>query len=136
MSYGYFQSYLPVLILLVVVTLLAGGMLLLSYVFGTRPSEAGEPAPDERDAEGGAEYTILPAGEARQRISVKFYLCAMIFVLFVAGIMFLFPWAVIFHELRMFGFLEMLLFILLVLPGFVYLWRKGVLDWSESDSED
>jgi NADH-quinone oxidoreductase subunit A len=132
MSYGPFQSYIPILILFVVLTLLAGSMLLLSYLFGTRPSGAGQSVATEGDVECGMET----AGDTRQHLSVKFYLCAMLFVLFAVVIIFLFSWAVIFHELRMFGFLEMLLFILLVFPGFVYLWRRGVLDWSESDTED
>ena len=75
-----------------------------------------------------------PVGDARQRFSVKFYLVAMVFILFDIEVVFLYPWAVIFHELRMFGFVEMLLFLLLVVSGFAYLWKKGVLDWSKSDT--
>lgn len=127
MSYGYFQNYIPVLLLLGVLVLLAGGMLLLSYLLGTRRPTREKLAPYE--------CGVPPVGDARQGFSVKFYLVAMVFILFDVEIIFLYPWAVVFHQLRMFGFLEMLLFLLLVLPGFAYLWRKGVFDWSTADEE-
>jgi NADH-quinone oxidoreductase subunit A len=126
MVYGYFQSYIAVLLLLGVLMLLAGGMLLLSYLLGAhRPS---------RIKLSPYECGMTPSGDAAHRFSVKFYLVAMVFILFDVEVVFLYPWAVIFHQLRMFGFIEMLLFLLLVLPGFIYLWKKGVLDWSRSDS--
>ncbi|MBI3933053.1 MAG: NADH-quinone oxidoreductase subunit A [Acidobacteria bacterium] len=127
MSYRYFQNYIPVLLLLGVLILLAGGMLLLSYLLGTHRPTRAKLAPYE--------CGIAPTGDARQRFSVKFYLVAMVFILFDVEVVFLYPWAVIFHQLRMFGFLEMLLFLLLVLPGFIYLWKKGVLDWSATEKE-
>jgi len=122
MSYGYFQNYIPVLLLLGVLILLAAGMLLLSYLLGVRRPTRAKLAPYE--------CGITPTGDARHRFSVKFYLVAMVFILFDVEIIFLYPWAVIFHQLRMFGFIEMLMFLLLVLPGFVYLWKKGVLSWN------
>ena len=67
---------------------------------------------------------------------MKFYLVAMVFILFDVEVIFLYPWAVIFHELRMLGFIEMLLFVALVFPGFIYLWRKGVFDWSQNERHD
>jgi len=126
MSYGYFQNYIPVLILLGAVVLLAGIMLGLSYLLGPRRPTREKLAPYE--------CGIVPTTDARQRFSVKFYMVAMVFILFDVEVVFLYPWAVIFHELRMFGFIEMLLFLLLVLPGYVYLWKKGVLDWTRSDT--
>ena len=128
MPYGYFQNYIPVLILLGAVVLLAGILLGLSYLLGPRRPTREKLAPYE--------CGIVPTTDARQRFSVKFYMVAMVFILFDVEVVFLYPWAVIFHELRMFGFIEMLLFLLLVLPGFVYLWKKGVLDWTRSDTGD
>jgi len=122
----YFQSYIPVLLLLGVVLALAGALLLLSFVLGQHKPSANKMAPYE--------CGILPQGDARQRFSVKFYLVAMVFILFDVEVVFLYPWAVIFKELRIFGFIEMLLFLLIVLAGFAYLWKKGVLDWARSDS--
>jgi NADH-quinone oxidoreductase subunit A len=127
MPYGYFQNYIPVLLFLAVLILLAGGMLLLSWLLGTRRPNRVKLAPYESG--------IIPKSDARQPFNVKFYLVAMVFILFDVEVVFLYPWAVIFHELRMFGFIEMLTFILLVLPGFIYLWKKGVLDWSRSGEE-
>ena len=126
MPNNYFQNYVLILLMLGVVVLLAGGMLALSYLLGQRrPTRAKLSA---------YECGVPPVGDARQRFSVKFYLVAMVFILFDIEVVFLYPWAVIFHELRMFGFVEMLLFLLLVVAGFAYLWKKGVLDWSKSDT--
>ena len=126
MPNNYFQNYVLILLMLGVVVLLAGGMIALSYWLGQhRPTRAKLSA---------YECGVPPVGDARQRFSVKFYLVAMVFILFDIEVIFLYPWAVIFHELRMFGFVEMLLFLLLVVAGFAYLWKKGVLDWSKSDT--
>jgi NADH-quinone oxidoreductase subunit A len=128
MTNGYFENYVPVLILAIVVVVLAVVMLLLSYILGPRrPSKTKLAA---------YECGIEPTGDARHRFSVKFYLVAMVFILFDVEVIFLYPWAVIFHELRMFGFIEMLLFVGLVFPGFIYLWRKGIFDWSQADDRE
>ena len=75
------------------------------------------------------ECGIVPEREPVERFPVKFYLIAMIFVLFDIEIIFMYPWAVIFHELKLFGFVEMLLFVVILLVAYAYVWRKGVLDW-------
>jgi NADH-quinone oxidoreductase subunit A len=72
---------------------------------------------------------MTPVGDARGRFSVKFYLVAMLFILFDVEAIFLYPWAVILRQLKMFGFWEMLVYIGIVLVGFFYVWKKGVLDW-------
>ena len=88
-----------------------------------------------RDAVKSSPYEsgMKPVGNARERFSVKFYLVAMVFILFDIEAIFLYPWAVVYRELRLFAFFEMLLFIALVLCGFFYIWKKGVLDWSTED---
>ena len=126
MPNGYFQNYIPVLIELGVVALVAGGMLVLSYLLGKHRRTPEKLMPYE--------CGMSPTGDARHRLSVRFYLVAMIFILLDVEVVFLYPWAVVFRELKMFGFVEMLLFLLLVVAGFVYLWKKGVLDWTGSDS--
>jgi NADH-quinone oxidoreductase subunit A len=68
--------------------------------------------------------------------SVKFYLVAMLFILFDIEAIFLYPWAVVFRELKLFAFFEMLLFVVLVLAGFFYIWKKGVLNWAVDESSD
>jgi len=72
---------------------------------------------------------MMPVGDARQRFSVKFYLVAMLFILFDVEAVFLYPWAVILRDLKMFGFWEMLVYIGIVLVGYWYIWKKGALDW-------
>jgi NADH-quinone oxidoreductase subunit A len=70
-----------------------------------------------------------PVRTARERFSVKFYLVAMLFILFDIEIVFMYPWAVRFRDLGMFGFIEMLVFVLVLLVGYLYILRKGALRW-------
>jgi NADH-quinone oxidoreductase subunit A len=122
----YIQNYTVILLMLGVVVLLAGAMILLSWLLGPHRPTARKLSPYE--------CGMTPTGDARQRISVKFYLVAMVFILFDVEIVFLYPWAIIFHELRLYGFIEMVLFLALVLSGFAYLWKKGALDWAKGDT--
>ena len=75
------------------------------------------------------ECGIEPLTDARDRYSVKYYLVAMLFVIFDVGTVFMFPWAVIMDELLLFGLIEMMVFILILVVGYAYAWRKGALDW-------
>jgi NADH-quinone oxidoreductase subunit A len=76
------------------------------------------------------ECGMTPTGDAREPFPVKFYLVAMVFILFDVEAIFLYPWAFIFRQLRWFGFVEMLLYIGILLVGYFYLWKKGALDWN------
>jgi NADH-quinone oxidoreductase subunit A len=116
------QSYLPLLIHFVVAMGLAGILLLASSLVGRHlPS---------RTKTQSYECGITPTGNAREPFSVKFYLVAMIFILFDVEGVFLYPWAYVYRELRWFGFVEMLLYIVILLAGYIYLWKKGALDWA------
>jgi NADH-quinone oxidoreductase subunit A len=76
----------------------------------------------------------MPAvGDARERQSVKYYLVAMVFLLFDIEVAFLYPWALAIRDLRWAGLVQIVVFFALLLTGFVYIWRKGVLDWSRRD---
>jgi NADH-quinone oxidoreductase subunit A len=75
------------------------------------------------------ECGIEPQGNARNPFSVKYFLTAILFVLFDVEVIFMYPWALNFRELGMFGFVEMILFISLLLVGFIYIIKKGTLDW-------
>jgi len=75
------------------------------------------------------ECGMPPVGDARERHPVKFYLVAMIFLLFDIEIAFLYPWAMAIRELRWTGFVQLIFFFLILLAGYVYVWRKGVFDW-------
>lgn len=76
------------------------------------------------------ECGIEPATDARDRYSVRYYLVAMLFVIFDVETVFMFPWAVIMDELALFGLIEMLVFLFILVVGYVYAWRKGALDWA------
>jgi NADH-quinone oxidoreductase subunit A len=116
------QSYAPLLVHMLVAMGFAGVILVLSTLVGRhRPS---------REKMQPYECGITPIGDAREPFSVKFYLVAMIFILFDVEAIFLYPWAYVFRELRWFGFTEMLIYILILLAGYVYLWKKGALDWN------
>ena len=100
-------------------------MILLSSLVGKRRPSRVKNQPYE--------CGMTPTGDARGRFSVKFYLVAMLFILFDVEAVFLYPWAVIYHDLKMFGFYEMLVYIGIVLVGFFYIWKKGVLDWNRAE---
>jgi NADH-quinone oxidoreductase subunit A len=104
---------------------LAAGLLTASRLLGKRVRNKVKDMPYESG--------IVPTGDARQRFSVKFYLVAMLFILFDIEAIFLYPWAVVFRDLRMAGFVEMLIFVVLILAGFFYIWKKGALDWSKPE---
>lgn len=119
---SYAQQWFPVLIQVLIAIAVAGGMIGASAVLGRKLRDAVKSTPYESG--------MQPVGNARERFSVKFYLVGMVFILFDIEAIFLYPWAVIYRELRLFAFFEMLLFIALVLCGFFYIWKKGVLNWS------
>ena len=116
------QVYFPVLVQIILAMLVAGAMVGLSLLLGKRVRTRAKDTPYESG--------MIPTGDARHRFSVKFYLVAMLFILFDMEAIFLYPWAVVYKELKLFAFFEMLLFIALVLCGFFYVWKKGVLDWA------
>jgi NADH-quinone oxidoreductase subunit A len=111
----------PLLAYAAAVVALAASMILISYVLGERHREraTGEPY----------ESGIVSTGTARLRVSAKFYLIAMFFVVFDLEAAFIFAWAVAFRELGWAGYVEILVFIGILLAALVYLWRLGALDW-------
>lgn len=121
---NYFARYLPLLIHFVMAGLLATGIVLLSWILGHRKPTRAKLSPYE--------CGMVPVGNARERFSVKFYLVAMLFIIFDVEAVFLYPWAVILKDLKMFGFWEMIVYIGVVLVGFFYIWKKGVLNWGIS----
>ena len=125
MPHSYTDVYFPVLIQALVAMALAAGLLTVSYLLGKRVRNRVKDMPYESG--------IVPTGDARHRFSVKFYLVGMLFILFDIEAIFLYPWAVVYRDLLMFGFVEMLIFVVLILSGFFYIWKKGALDWSGSD---
>ena len=121
----YFARYLPLLIHMLIVGGIACAMVTLSYFVGQHKYNAAKMSPYE--------CGMAPVGDARQRFSVKFYLVAMLFILFDVEAVFLYPWAIILKDLKMFGFWEMLIYVGVVLAGLFYIWKKGVIDWSKTE---
>src|SRR3569832_177952 len=97
------ELYFPVLLQAIVAMALAAGLLTVSYLLGQRVRNRGKDMPYESG--------IVPTGDARQRFSVKFYLVGMLFILFDIEAIFLYPWVVVFRELKMFAFIELLVFV-------------------------
>lgn len=122
MPTSYAEIYFPVLVQVVIALILAGGLIGTSFLLGKKVKDKVKESPYE--------CGIAPTGTARERFSVKFYLVGIVFILFDIEAIFLYPWAVVYRDLKMFAFVEMLLFIVLVLSGFFYIWKMGALDWS------
>ncbi len=117
------SDYLPIVVLGALALLFAVGSLAASAML--RPNR---PNPVKLSAyECGNDPVRLPGGE---RFSVRFYVVAMLFIIFDIETIFLFPWAVSFRRLGLFGLIEMAVFISLVFVAYVYVWKKGGLDWS------
>lgn len=115
------MGWLGVLIMACLGLGFAGTMILLSGVLGPR-----NPTPEK---EAPYECGMPAVGDARERHSVRFYLVAMVFLLFDIEVAFLYPWAVALRDLGWTGLLQIATFFLVLLVGYVYIWRKGVLDW-------
>jgi len=122
MNQSYLSSYAPILIHLLAAAGLAGGLLLVNWLVGERRPNPVKLSPYE--------CGMPPTGDAREPFAVKFYLVAMLFILFDVEAVFFFPWAVVFRDLKMAGFIEMFVYIGILLAGYVYLWKKGALDWN------
>src|ERR1700761_2062080 len=127
MPTSYPDTYFPVLVQAVIAVVVAAALVAISFLLGKRVKNRVKDSPYESG--------IAPTGTARERFSVKFYLVAIVFILFDIEAVFLYPWAVVYRELKLFGFFEMLVFVVLILSGFYYIWKKGALDWSQETSE-
>lgn len=115
------RDYLPIVILLGVSTGLAIVMVTLGQILGPRRDTPEKLMPYESG--------MIPIGTAVRRMPVRFYLIAVLFVLFDIEVIFLLPWAVVLRKLGMFGLIEMLVFVIVLLVGYVYVWKKGALEW-------
>jgi NADH-quinone oxidoreductase subunit A len=132
-SYPYIWNYLPLALQILAALAVAGGMVGASYFVGKHKNS--------RTKLGTYECGMDPVGDARGRFSVRFYMVAMLFILFDVEAVFMLPWAVIFRRLpgitgsRMFGFWEMLVYLGFVAVGLFYVWKKGILTWAEDKGD-
>jgi len=109
-----------------------GIMILFGIAFGIVMSKASEwfgPKNPTEVKQSTYESGMEPVKSARERVSVKYYMVAMLFIIFDIEVVFLYPWAVNFRKLGMFGFVEMFVFIAMLMVGFLYVWKKGALKW-------
>lgn len=125
------KEYIPILIVFIFVAGFAVTNIVLSHLVGKRKNTRAKLMPYECGMD--------PVGSAHQRFSVKFYLIAMLFILFDIEAVFLLPWAVVFKSLsqtlisgRSFIFFEMMIFIAVLLVGYVYVWKKGLFEWTRN----
>ena len=129
----YIWQYLPLVLQILVAVGLAGGMVTASFVIGKHKRS--------RTKLGAYECGMDPVGDARGRFSVRFYMVAMLFILFDVEAVFMLPWAVIYRRLpgitgsQFFGFWEMLVYIGFVAVGLFYVWKKGILNWSNDKAD-
>ena len=115
------NDMIPMLVMALLVGVIAGSFVVLSVLLGSKKRSRIKDAPFE--------CGMPSEGVWRQSVPVHYYLMALLFILFDVELVFLFPWAMVFRSLGVFGFLEMLVFFLIVGVGFIYAWKTGALEW-------
>ncbi len=121
MGTGYLAGYLPILILFLFAVFIAVFVIGVSSILGPRKSTARKLAPYESGME--------PIGQGMRRVPIKFYVVAMLFIIFDIEIVFFFPYALVFREIGTAGLATMGVFLVILIVGFVYEWKKGALRW-------
>ncbi len=122
-------DYIPIFVHLALAVLLTVGLLAVHALLGGRfaaPGTVRRPLPGQAEA---YESGVWPIGSARERVPIRFYLIAMLFLLFDVEAVFLYPWAVVARELGAFGLIEILTFVAVLGLGFLYAWKRGALEW-------
>ncbi|HCB50041.1 MAG: hypothetical protein AMJ56_04210 [Anaerolineae bacterium SG8_19] len=114
-------QYIPIAVMFGIALFIALLVPILSIALGPRRPSARKLSPYESG--------ITPIGAAQRRLPVKFYLIAVLFILFDIEIIFLLPWAVTFRILGLFGFVEVLIFVAILIVGFIWIWKKGAFEW-------
>ena len=114
-------EYVAIALMVVLSTVVALIAIGLGYLFGPKRESAAKAMPYESG--------MIPYGEGTRRMPVRFYLIAVLFILFDIEVIFFLPWAIVFRQLGLFGLIEMAIFIVILLVGYVYAWKKGALEW-------
>ncbi|WP_333698785.1 NADH-quinone oxidoreductase subunit A [Rivihabitans pingtungensis] len=115
------ENYFPIMLFVIIGLLVGVGPMLIGFLLGPRRPDPEKLSPYECGFEA--------FEDARMKFDVRYYLVAILFVLFDLEIAFLFPWAVVLKEIGMFGFVAMLVFLAILVVGFIYEWKKGALEW-------
>jgi NADH-quinone oxidoreductase subunit A len=114
-------EYVAIALMIVLATVVALIAIGLGTIFGPKKNTPAKAMPYESG--------MNPYGEGTRRMPIRFYLVAVLFILFDIEVVFFLPWAITFRELKIFGLIEMLIFIVILLVGYVYAWKKGALEW-------
>jgi NADH-quinone oxidoreductase subunit A len=114
-------EYVAIGLMIVLSTLVALIAIGLGTLFGPKKESAAKAMPYESG--------MVPIGEGTRRMPIRFYLIAVLFILFDIEVVFFLPWAIVFRQLGLFGLIEMVVFIVILLVGYVYAWKKGALEW-------
>lgn len=115
------ENYLPVLIFLIIGLAVGAVMIALGFVLSPHKPDKEKLSPYECGFEA--------FGDARMKFDVRYYLVAILFIIFDLEIAFLFPWAIVLEDIGMFGYIAMLIFLGILVIGFIYEWKKGALEW-------
>ena len=115
------ENYLPILVFIVIGILFGVGPLVAGFILGLRRPDSEKLSPYECGFEA--------FEDSRMKFDVRYYLVAILFIIFDLEIAFLFPWAVVLDRIGLFGFLAMMLFLAILVIGFIYEWKKGALEW-------
>ena len=117
----FLQDYLSIIIFLALALLLSTGFILVNFIFSPK-----NPDPEKLSA---YECGFEAFNDSRMEFDVRFYLVAILFIIFDLEIAFLFPWAISLGKIGIFGFVSMMIFLAILTIGFIYEWKKGALDW-------
>ena len=121
MSLDFLNNYLTIIIFLAIALILSLGFLILNFAFSPK-----NPDPEKLSS---YECGFEPFNDSRMEFDIRFYLVAILFIIFDLEIAFLFPWAITLGNIGLFGFFSMMLFLFILTIGFIYEWKKGALDW-------
>ena len=117
----FLKNYLPIILFLVIALILSAGFILINFLLSPN-----NPDPEKLSA---YECGFEPFNDSRMEFDVRFYLIAILFIIFDLEIAFLFPWAISLGAIGIFGFVSMMIFLFILTIGFIYEWKKGALDW-------
>ncbi len=117
----FLKDYLPIILFLVIALILSAGFILINFLLSPN-----NPDPEKLSA---YECGFEPFNDSRMEFDVRFYLVAILFIIFDLEIAFLFPWAISLGAIGIFGFVSMMIFLFILTIGFIYEWKKGALDW-------
>ena len=117
----FLKDYFPIILFLIIALILSFGFIIINFLFSPK-----KPDPEKLSA---YECGFEPFSDSRMEFDVRFYLVAILFIIFDLEIAFLFPWAVSLGKIGLLGFISMMIFLVILTVGFIYEWKKGALDW-------